>query len=290
MKKYSLLLFLSLVVFMFVTACSSEPKKAEKASSDKGSDVSNAASDLPKLPDFIKEKGKLVIGVKTDFPPFGSMDASGKNVGYDIDFAKKLAEYAFGDENAVELVAVTSANRIPLLNSKKVDLLIASLGVTEERKQVIDYTEPYFSTSHMIMVDKASKIDSLEDLKDKNVVTLKGTTGSIALEKLVPSAKQLKLEANSEAIKALKDGRAVAMVNDETVLYEVVAKDPSLKLTGDPFEALPMAAAVRKGEDEWLNWLNAAIKKTANDDQFYDWFKTWFPEYKSTPELLPRAK
>lgn len=288
MKKNLLYLFsLSLIILLFATACSSDSNKAESKSTNEGT-LSEANTNLPELPNFVKEKGKLVVGVKTDFPPFGSMNAKGENIGYDIDFAKKLAEYAFGDENAVELVTVTSANRIPLLNSKKVDVLIASLGVTEERKEVIDYTDPYFSTSHMIMVSKDSDIDSLEDLKGQNVVTLKGTTGSIALEALVPTAKQLKLEANSEAIKALKDGRAVAMVNDETVLYEVVANDDSLKLTGEPFEALPMAAAVRKGEEEWLNWLNAATKEVAKEDLFYEWFNNWFPEYNSTPELLPR--
>jgi polar amino acid transport system substrate-binding protein len=295
MRKYFFLL-LFCTVLLFVTACGSKPASTNESS--KGNSVSNGASpvvstsksDLPKLPDYIKEKGKLVIGVKTDFPPFGTIDASGKNVGYDIDFAKKLAEYAFGDANAVEFVAVTSANRFPLLDSKKIDLLIATLTVSEERKKVVDFTNNYYSTSSMLLVKKDSAIQNLEDLKDKTVVVIQGSSEGMAFEKLVPSAKLLQFDVLSKALSALKDGRAVAFVRDETVLDEIVAKDASLKKVGTPFSTVPWAGAVRKGDAEWLNWINAAMTKATNEDLFYTWFKKWLPGASNIPEQMPRKK
>jgi polar amino acid transport system substrate-binding protein len=100
----------------------------------------------------------------------------------------------------------------------------------------------------------------------------------------------LKFTTTSEELQALKDGRGVAMAKDEAVLYGIVAKDPSLKIVGKPFDPIAIAGAVRKGDTEWLNWLNAAIKQTAAKDLFYESFKKWFPDYKNTPELLPRSK
>lgn len=296
-KKFFVLNLMVVFVLSFLTACGTTTEPTNNSSADNSSTTSskdNSAADtktssnLPALPDYIKEKGKLVIGVKVDFPPFGSMDASGKNSGYDIDFAKKLAELAFGDANAVEFVPVTSDNRIPFLNSKKVDLLIASLAATEERKQAVDFTDPYFSTSNLILVKQESEIKDLEDLEGETVITLKGATESIALQKAVPSANQLQLTTLAEQLQALKDGRGVAMVKDEAVLYKIVEQDSSLKIVGTPFEPMSIAAAVRKGDTEYLNWLNAAIKEIAAEDQFYDWFKNWFPEFKNTPQLLPR--
>jgi polar amino acid transport system substrate-binding protein len=92
----------------------------------------------------IKKRGTLVAGVKTDFPPFGYVDSSGKNLGFDVDVAHRFAKALLGDESKVELVAVTSGNRIPFLQSGKIDIIIATVTITDERKQVVDFSEPYF--------------------------------------------------------------------------------------------------------------------------------------------------
>lgn len=285
------------MLVVFLAACGSKT-----ASSNNSSNVNNTAtapnsttkstddSALPPLPDSIKKKGKLVVGIRTDFPPFGTVDASGKNIGYDIDIARQLASYAFGDASAVEFVQVTSSNRIPFLNSNKVDLLLASMAVTDERKQTVDFTDPYFSSSNLLLVKNDSNITSLDDLQGKTVITLTGSAESIALQKLEPSAKQLQLTTTSEELQALKDGRGVAIAKDESVLYGIVAKDSSVKIVGKPFETMAIAGAVRKGETQYLNWVNAAIKQMKTKDLFYQWFKQWFPEYKNIPELLPRSK
>ena len=88
----------------------------------------------------VRKRGKLIAGVKTDFPPFGTVDAAGRNVGFDVDVAHRFARALFNDENQVELVAVTSGNRIPFLQSSKIDVIIAES--TEhwdlERMAVVD--------------------------------------------------------------------------------------------------------------------------------------------------------
>src|SRR5439155_23711915 len=92
----------------------------------------------------VKKRGKLTAGVNTDFPPFGTVDAAGKNVGFDVDVAHRFAKTLFDDEQQVELVAVTSGNRIPFAHSGQVDITIATVTITDERRQVVEFSEPYF--------------------------------------------------------------------------------------------------------------------------------------------------
>ena len=247
---------------------------------------------LPELPEKIKEKGKIVVGVKADFAPFGYVDENGNNVGYDLEIAKKLAEYAFGDPEAVDFEIVTSSNRIPYLTSNKVDLLLASMAITDERLEEINFTDIYMSTGHLILTNADNdKIQSLDDLNNKDVTILlvDGTTGASTAEKLCPDANFLYYETWSETLAALKAGRGDAIIHDESVLYETAAADASVKTIGEAFENTWIAGGVRKEDTEWLAWLNAAFEKMQEEDFFYSEFQNWFADWTKVPEGLPRS-
>lgn len=264
------------------TAVSAETASTEAASAQKG--------DIPELPENIKEKGKLVIGVKADFAPFGYVDENGNNVGYDLEIGKKLAEYAFGDPEAVEFVIVTSSNRIPFLTSKKVDLLLSSMAITEERLQEIDFTNVYMSTGHLILTKADDdSIQGVDDLQDKTIICVDGTTGAAAAEKLCPDAKLMKYETWSEALSALKAGRGDAIIHDESVLYEAAASDSTVKTIGEAFENTWVAGGVRKGEEDWLAWINACMEDMQKEDFFNTEFQSFFDIWTTVPAGLPRA-
>lgn len=276
------------------TAQTTDPSTDGEATSDTDASTGDSApaSDLPALPENIKEAGKIVIGVKADFAPFGYVDEKGNNVGYDLEIGKKLAEYAFGDPNAVEFKIVTSSNRIPYLTSGKVDLLLASMAITDERLEEINFTDVYMSTGHLILTNADNNdITSLDDLnsKDKTILLIDGTTGAAAAEKYCPDANFLYYETWSEALSALKAGRGDAIIHDESVLYETAAADPSVKIIGSAFENTWVAGGVRKEDTEWLAWLNAALEKMQQEDFFYTEFKEWFSDWSNIPEGLPRA-
>src|SRR4030042_3903169 len=93
----------------------------------------------------IKKSGKIIMGAKGDYPPWGVINAQGKFEGWEIDLCQKLTEYLFGDPNKVEYVAVTGGNRIPFLNSGKIDMIWATMGDTEARAKVVDFSIPSFS-------------------------------------------------------------------------------------------------------------------------------------------------
>ena len=127
MKK----LLLPLFAVALLAGCD---KKAEEPAKP----VAAAASAIDK----IKARDKLIVGVFTDKPPFGFVNEAGRYVGFDTDIGRQFAKDLLGDENKVEFVAVEPASRIPFLQSDKVDLILANMTVTPERKELSDDTKP----------------------------------------------------------------------------------------------------------------------------------------------------
>lgn len=88
--------------------------------------------------DRVKSRGKLIVGIRNDYVPFGYLDASGKNIGFEVEIAHRVAKELLGDENAIELVPVIASNRIEFLNAGRIDVIFATLGVTADRGKIID--------------------------------------------------------------------------------------------------------------------------------------------------------
>ena len=122
--------------------------------------------------DVVKKRGTLVAGIKTDYPPFGYIDEKGNNAGFDIEIAKYIAnELGVG----LELRTVTSGNRIPMLQSNTVDLLLASITITRERWSAVDFSVPYIVIGTKFLVKKGSGIKGYPDLAGKTVAYTQGT-------------------------------------------------------------------------------------------------------------------
>ncbi|MBW1982593.1 MAG: transporter substrate-binding domain-containing protein [Deltaproteobacteria bacterium] len=211
------------------------------------------------LADIIKS-GKIVIGVKGDYPPWGVINAKGQFEGWEIDLCHKLAEYLFGDPSKVEFVAVTGGNRIPFLNSGKIDIIWATMGYTPQRAKVVDYSIPYFKSGVQLLTKKGSGIKSIYDLKGKTVITIKGTTGAQGLAKLVPEAKQIKFDKTSEALQALRDDRGVAFAQDDILLFKLILDNPELEVVGEVFNPTDWGIGFRKGEDDIKAYVNLALR------------------------------
>lgn len=129
----------------------------------------------------IKARDKLIVGVFTDKPPFGYVDEKGNYVGFDTDLGRRFAKDLLGDENKVEFVAVEPASRIPFLQSDKVDLILANMTVTPERRQVVDFTNPNLKVAVQVLVPEGSDAKKLDDLASKRLIVTTGTTADIWL-------------------------------------------------------------------------------------------------------------
>lgn len=234
------------------------------------------ASAEAKTLDEIKKAGKIVIGGKGDYPPWGVINAQGKFEGWEIDLCNKLSEYLFGDPNKAEYVAVTGGNRVPFLNSGKIDIIWATMGYTEERAKVIDFSIPYFKSGVQLLVKKGSPIKSIQDLKGKTVITIKGTTGAQGLEKLVPDANQVKFDKTSEALQALRDNRGVAFAQDDILLFKLIQDYPDYMVVGEVFNPTDWGVGFRKGENDIREYVNEAIRRMNREKFLQESLKKWW--------------
>lgn len=230
------------------------------------------------LPADIKSRGKLIIGVKCDFPPMGYVDASGKTVGFEIDVVRQLATYAFGKPDAVDLECVTGPNRIPYITSGRVDGIVSLLSWTPDRTKVIAFSQPYLESGIQMIVPKASAIKDWSDIKGKAVTTTSGGTQSIWLTKCMPDVQQMLFDNTADSLAALKQGRALAFPQDLTLLVGIVTKDSSYKIVGHSVARGPIGIGVKLGNKELIDWFDAAIADMAKDDFFWKTLSNWVPK------------
>lgn len=263
------IIFTVLTLIVGLTAC-------QKTSDTKGSSI-----------DAIKERGKVIIGVFGDKPPFGYVDENGDSVGYDVYLAHQIAKDLLGDENKVEFVILEAANRIEYLKSNKVDIVLANFTVTEERKQEVDFAEAYMKVALGIVAPDGSPITSVDDLKGKKLIVNKGTTAELFFTENYPDVELISYEQNTETFQALVDGRGDALAHDNTLLFAWAYENAGFKIVeGNLGSQDAIAPAVSKGNTELLNWLNDEIK-TLTADGFFE--KAYDQELRShfSPDTNP---
>ncbi|GAE06111.1 glutamine ABC transporter, periplasmic glutamine-binding protein [Paenibacillus sp. JCM 10914] len=198
--------------------------------------------------DAIKKRGKVVAGVKYDTKLFGLQDPATGNVeGFDIDIAKALAKKILGDETKVELKEVTSKTRIDMLRNGDIDIIIATMTITEERKEQVDFSDVYFEAGQSLLVKKGSSITGLESLnKDTKVLTVKGSTSAQNIREKAPDAVILEFENYQDAFTALRAGQGDALTTDNAILLGMQQQDPGYELVGGNFTDEPTAWPSRK--------------------------------------------
>ncbi len=171
----------------------------------------------------IKKKGVLVVGVKTDYPPWGTRDSSGAIVGMEADMAADVAK-RLGVK--LELVSVVSSNRMQFLQQGKIDLMIATMSDTAERRKVVGIVDPvYYASGVAILSHKKANIKSAADLKGKPVCALQGAFYNNDLQSKYTGQELVAFKGVPEAEQALLDGRCVGFVYDDVVLVFKKAND-----------------------------------------------------------------
>ncbi|SIR75346.1 amino acid ABC transporter substrate-binding protein, PAAT family [Peribacillus simplex] len=268
-KKWLKLSLLSLLAVILLAGCgggNDSDKAEEGGGKDKEKDVLAQ----------VKEKDKIVFGVKNDTRLFGLKNPStGEVEGFDIDIAKALAAEILGDENKVEFKEVTSKTRMALLNNGDIDAIVATMTITEDRKKEVDFTDVYFDAGQSLLVKKGSDIKGIDSLKGKKVLAVKGSTSSINIREKAPEAQVLEFENYSEAFAALKSGQGDALTTDDSILYGMADEDPSYELVGGTFTEEPYGIAVKKGNTDFVDELNKALKSLKDSGKYDEIHDKW---------------
>ena len=214
--------------------------------------------------DTIKQRGTLIVGVKADYPPFGYRSPSGEIVGIEPSLAADVAK-SLGVK--LELVPVVAANRMQFLEQGKIDLMIATMTDTPERRNVVDIVQPdYYASGYNIMVPKSMNLRSWNALKGKPVCGIQGAYyNKEAAENF--GLQVVAFTGTAEALTAMKQGRCVGLLYDDTSiegdLLQPEWSDYDMPLESQ--DAQPWGLAVRKGQPQWAAYMSSIVKNWEKD-------------------------
>jgi polar amino acid transport system substrate-binding protein len=252
----------AVVAFAAATLGSAQPAATT------GSARAEAAPALPKLPANIKARQRFIVGVKCDAPPFGYINVQGRNAGFDVEIAKWFARYAFGRENRVNYVCAPTPAREPLLTTSRVDLVISTFTYTQDRDTRIDFSRAYYKATGRLLVKNDSPVQSLSNLGGRKVATTSGSIYDRWLKKCYTNTEVVVTDSFTNALLAFNQGRADALMWDDTVLVGVAAADRSAKLTEDTFLALPYGIGIRQGNVALKRWVDSRLELMRKKDTF----------------------
>src|SRR5262249_40438439 len=157
--------------------------------------------------DDIRTRGALRVGVKTDAPPFGSLDGAGRPVGFEVDLARLLARVLFDDDRRAELTPATTATRFSLLQDGRVDLVIATVTATPERRDLAELSDEYFMSGSLLLLPRTSPVTGLVDLSGRSVAVVRGSVHEQDVAELQPRARLLAVDSLAAAVLAVKSGQ-----------------------------------------------------------------------------------
>lgn len=234
--------------------------------------------------DDIKKAGTVRIAVFDSNPPFGFIDPQTKKLaGYDVDIANAIAN-DLGVK--LELRPTNPANRIPLLSSKKIDLIAANFTITDERAKQVDFSIPYFATGQKFIARKGV-LTKPDDIAKLRIGADKGTVQEITLRERYPTAKVISYDDTPLAFAALRNGNVQAITQDDAKLVGLLANVPEAQKAD--FEISPFsitreyqAVAASKGETRLVDSVNQTLLKLEKEGEAEKIYNRWFgPETKS---------
>jgi polar amino acid transport system substrate-binding protein len=263
-----------LTAFLLISGVSCLKPKApegEEGSSPSGRRISAL--------DNIITRGTVRVGLNAGYMPFEMKTKTGDFIGFDVELAQEMAK-RMGVK--LEIVNMAWDGLIPALDTDRFDVIISGMTRTLERAKKVNFSDPYFVTGQVLMLNReaAKGVRSYADLDDSKwtVSVVLGTTGDFAAKKYMPKAGLRRFEKESEASLEVVRGKAHAFVFDEPYIRMYAKQNPEhVRTILEPFTYEPICFAVRKGDQDFLNWLNLFIEDVKHDapvqstyDRLYD--------------------
>ena len=244
-----------------------------------GDDAATEVEDDAKFPAGstmakLAKKGTITIGTKFDQPLFGLRGPSGEPEGFDVEIGKIIAAKLGIEPDKIKWVESVSANREPFIQDGKVDIVVATYTINDDRKKVVDFAGPYFVAGQTILVKKDNTdINGPDDLAGKTVCSVEGSTPAANIEAEYPDVKLELTDAYSNCLEPLRNDQVDAITTDNVILAGFVDQNPDeFKLAGEPFTEEPYGIGLKKGDTEFRNFLNDVLEESFEDGS---WAKAW---------------
>lgn len=250
-----------------------DPAGSTGGTTAEGQEVS--ASDFPAGSTMARlaEAGTITIGTKFDQPLFGLVGPDGKPVGFDVDIATMIAAKLGIAPGKINWVETVSANREPFIQSRQVDLVVATYTINDARKEVVSFAGPYYVAGQSILTLASNDdIQSADDLGGKKVCTVSGSTPEKNLLDHYPDTEVVALGAYSDCLEPLRNGQVDAVSTDNVILAGFAADDPAFDVRGKPFTEEPYGIGLALEDTDFRMWINDVLEESFRDGT---WTQAW---------------
>ncbi len=217
-------------------------------------------------------KDKIFVGTNAEFPPFEYLE-KGEVTGFDIELVNEIGKVMDAD---VKVLDMSFDGLLPALQMKKVDLVIAGMTATEERKKTVSFTQPYYTASQVIIVKEGNNsIKSFDDLKGKKVAVMLGFTGDTIVSEIEGVSIE-RFNAAYAGIMALQADKVEAVVLDSEPAKNYVKQNPGLVLAEADAEQEEYAIALRKNDKALLEKVEKALAEIKANGTYDALIKKYF--------------
>jgi polar amino acid transport system substrate-binding protein len=220
------------------------------------------------VPSLRAEQKELVVGMEMSFPPFEMLDSNGQPAGVSVEMARAMGRFL---NRPIRFENIPFDGLIPSLKTGKIDVIISSMTVTEDRKKSIDFSDPYLKMGLAILAAKNSSIQSINDVDKpgRNVVVKKGTTGDIYAIQHFKNVHLLVLNDESACAIEVAQGKADCFIYDQISVFENWKKyESTTRAILQPFAQEEWAMGIKKGNDALRTQINAFIKEFKDSGGF----------------------
>jgi glutamate transport system substrate-binding protein len=230
--------------------------------------------------------GEMTIGTKFDQPGFGLIGPDGDPVGFDVEIAKIIASELGIEEDGINWVETVSGNREPFIQDGRVDIVVATYTINDDRKEVVDFAGPYYLAGQSLLVRADDdSISGPEDLAGKRVCSVDGSTPAATIEREYPEADLVTFAAYTDCLDPLRNNQVDTLSTDNVILAGYVYENPDdFKIVGDPFTEEPYGIGLQKGDDEFRDFINDVLEESFEDGRWQEAWEQTAGEFLPTPE------
>jgi polar amino acid transport system substrate-binding protein len=225
----------------------------------------------------IQRQGYLLAGVDENTLLFAYYNPLHRRIeGFEIDLLRQIARAIFGNPNRVKFRAITTEQRIPVVQSGRVDIVADAMTITCARKQEVDFSTVYYDATQKILVPSDSPVRSIQDLRGQRVCVATGTTSLQTLMAYYPRVGRYTVPERTDCLVALQRGLVSAVTSDNSILLGLEAQDPYTRIVGAPLAKEPYGMAINKAHPDFVRFVNGVLAQMRADGTWRKIYTHWF--------------
>jgi len=224
----------------------------------------------------IQDRGRLIVGVDQNSLLLGYLNPlDGQIEGFDIDMLHQVAKALLGNPNAIEFKAISSAQRVPMVESESVDIVADAMTINCERAKQVAFTAVYYDAGQRILVPSNSPVRGIRDLAGRTVCATVSSTSIENIRRLAPQAIPYPVPLRTDCLVALQEGKVDAISTDDAILDGFRAQDPYTKIIGPRLSVEPYGMAINKRHSDFVRFVNAVLERERTDGTWASIYGRW---------------